>query len=326
MVHDLSPFLFRFPDGFPLPGLRWYGLAYAFGFVAGWLLVRRVAKAGKTPLTVSGAADFAVATAIGVMLGGRLGYAVFYDPWMFVEFSRSVPFWELLAIQRGGMSSHGGMIGVLISVAVFGWRNGLPLLHTWDLTAFGAPMGIFFGRMANYVNGELYGRPVSDPSFPLAVRFPQELPPDLPLGNGLRLGEHLAGYPGPAPLVDAVRAQDPLVMQAVMEHAALRHPVQLYAALGEGLLVFLLVAWVFAKPVRPGLAAATFGVSYTVIRMLDEWFREPDVGVERWLGMTRGQSLSVFVGLAALGLGAWALWRKREKLGGWWTGRVEVAA
>ena len=115
-------------------------------------------------------------------------------------------------------------------------------------------------------------------------------------------------------------------MQAVMEHAALRHPVQIYAALGEGLLVFLLVAWVFAKPVRPGLAAATFGVSYTVIRMLDEWFREPDVGVERWLGLTRGQSLSVFVGLAALGLAAWALWRKREKLGGWWTGRVEVAA
>lgn len=326
MIHELSPFLLRFPEGFPLPGIRWYGLAYAFGFLAGWLLVRRVARAGRTPLGVAGAADFAVATAMGVMIGGRVGYAVFYEPSMLWTFGGGVPFWELLAIQRGGMSSHGGMIGVLLAVALFGRRHGLPLLHTWDLTAFGAPVGIFFGRLANYINGELYGRPVSDPSFPLAVRFPQELSPFTPLANGATLGEHLAAYPGPAPLVDAVRAADPAVMQAVMEHTALRHPVQLYAALGEGLLVFLLVAWVFRKPVRPGLAAATFGVSYTVIRMIDEAFREPDVGVERWLGLTRGQSLSVFVGLAALGLGVYAWRAGRPRLGGWWSGAEDAPA
>ena len=323
MLHTLSPFLIRFPEGFPLPGIRWYGLAYAFGFVAGWLLVRRVARAGRTPLTLQGAADFAVATAIGVMAGGRLGYAAFYDPSMFWTFTESVPFWELLAIQRGGMSSHGGMIGVLVCVALYGRRHGMPLLHTWDLTAFGAPLGILFGRLANYVNGELYGRPVGDPSFPLAVRFPQELSGAEVLDNGLRLDEHLAAYPGPAPLVDAVRAADPLVMEAVMEHTQLRHPVQLYAALGEGLLVFLIVAWVFARPVRPGVAAAAFGVSYTVFRVLDEFFREPDEGVALWNGLSRGQLLSLGVGALALALGAFALWRRKPKLGGWWSGAAD---
>ena len=322
MIHSLSPFLFRFPEGFPLPGIRWYGLAYAFGFVAGWLLVRRVAKAGRTPLTVAGAADFAVATAIGVMAGGRIGYAVFYDPSMLWTFRPGVPFWELLAVQDGGMSSHGGMIGVLLSVAVYGRRNGLPLLHTWDLTAFGAPLGIFFGRMANWVNGELYGRPVGDPSFPLAVRFPQELGFEHALALrepwALRIAE---SFPGPAPLVDAVRAGDPTTIERVMLLTELRHPVQIYAALGEGLLVFLVVAWVFRKPVRPGLAAAAFGVSYAVVRVVDEFFREPDVEVELWNGLSRGQLLSFGVALAALALGAWALWRKRPELGGWLRGR-----
>ncbi|BAM02528.1 prolipoprotein diacylglyceryl transferase [Phycisphaera mikurensis] len=320
MLHTLSPFLIEFPAGFPIPGIRWYGLAYAFGFVAGWLLVRRVAAAGKTPLSVADAADFAVATAIGVMAGGRVGYALFYDPAMLWTFTRSVPFWELLAIQRGGMASHGGMIGVLLAVGVYGWRRGVPVLHTWDLTAFGAPMGILFGRLANYVNGELYGRPVRDPSFPLAVRFPQELSPHTPLADGSTLAEHLSTYPGAASLVDAVRAADPLVMQAVLEHAELRHPVQLYAAAGEGLLVFLIVAWVFRKPVRPGLAAAAFGVSYTVIRMIDELFREPDAGVQTYFHLTRGQLLSAFLGVAALALGAVVLWRKKPRLGGWWAG------
>lgn len=300
-LHNLDPFLLKFPDGWPLEGLRWYGLSYLAGFVVAGLLIRRVTTRGRSPLPPGRVMDFVVALAIGAMVGGRLGYVFFYQPSL-LGFIDGPPYWGVLALNQGGMASHGGMIGTLAGAAWFAWRHKLPTLHLFDLLAFGAPLGLFFGRMANFINGELYGRACA-PDFPLAVQFPQEL------------GDH--------PLLEAIWAGDPEAIRYAQEVVTTRHPSQLYAGVLEGLVTFAVMLWVYRKPVKPGTAAGIFGMTYAVMRILNENFRQPDSfigdGGFEALGMTRGQWLSVVLFVAMAGLWWFARQRKTESLGGWKT-------
>jgi phosphatidylglycerol:prolipoprotein diacylglycerol transferase len=303
-IHNLDPFLIRFPDGFPIPGIRWYGLAYLFGFLAGWMLIRRVTTHGRTPLKPSQVTDLITATAIGVIAGGRLGYCLFYQPALLTAWNPDAfPYWGVLQINNGGMASHGGMIGAFLGVAFFSLRTRIPPLHAVDLIAFAAPPGLFFGRIANFINGELYGRAVEE-SFPLAVKFPQEL---------VNSGDQ-------AFILDGVRAGDPELLAFVASHAVARHPSQLYAALLEGLMVFLVLLWIYRLPQRPGLLAAAFGLTYAAARIVDEMFRLPDAEIGfTALGLTRGQWLSVALAAAALALLGYVILDRthRERLGGW---------
>ncbi|MEM1445576.1 MAG: prolipoprotein diacylglyceryl transferase [Planctomycetota bacterium] len=295
-LHTLDPFVVAFPDSFPIAGLRWYGTAYLLAFVVGYLLIRRVTRVGQSPLPSDRVIDFAMAGILGLLVGGRLGYVLFYDPSL-LGLVDGPPYWGVLAINRGGMASHGGMIGGLVGCLWFAWRQKLPVLHLFDLIAFAAPLGILFGRIANFINGELWGRTV-DASFALAVRFPQET---------LAREE-----------LDRLQAGDADMMALAEQLTPARHPSQLYAAALEGLVVFGVVAFVFRKPVKPGVAAAWFALVYAPMRIVNEFFREPDghIGFDA-MGLTRGQWLSVALFVVGLVLLRIATRQKAEPLGGW---------
>lgn len=254
-VHDLSPFLIRFGENF---GIRYYGLAYMAGFVIAYLLLVRSSKRGLTPLTVNQIADLMVAMVIGVLVGGRLGYFLFYTPALLLADPLS-----LLRVWDGGMASHGGFIGVAAALAWFARKHKLGFLHLGDLIVCVAPAGLMFGRIANFINGELWGK-IS--TVPWAVIFPESAP-DRPL-----------------------------------ELIPPRHPSQLYAAALEGLMLLVLMQTLLwrTKLVKtaPGRLTGVFLVGYAVARGIDELFREPDASLI--FGFSRGTFYSFFVLLAGL--------------------------
>jgi phosphatidylglycerol:prolipoprotein diacylglycerol transferase len=251
-VDNLDPFLVHFTERF---GIRYYGLAYAAGFlVAAWLL-DAYARAGRSLLPPRRIADFMVAAVLGVVLGGRIGSYFFYDTWR--SFG-SDPF-AILRVWDGGMSFHGGLIGVIVAVSWFARSERIPLLHLWDLVASTAPAGILLGRVANFVNGELWGKPTG---VPWAVIFPRSMPEGTPL------------------------------------HLILpRHPSQLYEAAMEGALLLLFMQWRFWRSDvvlrRPGRLAGEFLIGYACFRIAGETFREPDASLI--LGLSRGTFYSLFM-------------------------------
>ena len=174
-LHTLSPFLLRISGDI---GLRWYGLAYLAGFVVAGHIMSRLVKTGRSPLARKKIDPGSLLTSliVGVIVGGRLGFALFYQPQILWTVGPSFPFWELLAIHKGGMASHGGMLGVLIASGWFVRKNNLDLydtLHVADLAAFCATPGLFFGRLANFVNAELWGEPIATRPAPWwSVKYP----------------------------------------------------------------------------------------------------------------------------------------------------------
>ncbi len=177
-IHNLDPFIID-PFLIPLlnmnfPGVRWYGLAYFTGFVAGFFIIRWMAERKLSPMKVEKVADFITYIILGVMIGGRLGYVFFYSPELLTEWNSDFPFWGALAVHKGGMASHGGMIGVVVACILFGKRHKMSPLHVGDLSILGASIGIFLGRIANFINGELMGR-VAESKIAWAVKFPQDM-------------------------------------------------------------------------------------------------------------------------------------------------------
>jgi phosphatidylglycerol:prolipoprotein diacylglycerol transferase len=251
-VDRLDPFLVHFTDRI---GIRYYGLAYAAGFVAAAWLLRAYARAGRSLLPPAKIADFMVAAVLGVVLGGRIGSYLLYDGWR--SFGS-----DPLAIVRvwdGGMSFHGGLAGVVLAVSWFARREAIPLLHLWDLVASATPCGLLFGRVANFINGELWGKPTG---VPWAVIFPRSMPEGTPL------------------------------------HLILpRHPSQLYEAAMEGLLLLGFMQWrLWRSDVlrsRPGALAGEFLIGYACLRIAGEAFREPDASL--LLGLSRGTFYSLFM-------------------------------
>ena len=157
MVH-LGPF-----------AIRWYALAYITGILAGWLYARGIIRneklwGGPAPLTVVDYDDFVLWVTLGIILGGRIGYVLFYNPAYFASHPA-----EIVQLWKGGMSFHGGFLGCVAAVALFSHRRGIPFLSLGDLTCAAGPIGLFLGRIANFINGELWGR-VSD--VPWAMVFP----------------------------------------------------------------------------------------------------------------------------------------------------------
>lgn len=257
-VHDLSPFVFSFTETI---GLRYYGLAYLAGFAAAWWLLVRYARRGLTPLPADRVGDLMTALVIGVLVGGRLGYFLLYQP----ESLWREPL-SLLRVWDGGMASHGGFVGVAVALWWSGRTYRLPWRHLGDLVVSVAPAGLFFGRIANFINGELPGKITE---VPWAVIFPS------------------SALPGtPTELIPA------------------RHPSQLYAAGLEGLLLLGFTQYLIWKtPLArraPGRIAGLFLLGYALLRSLGEIFREPDAGLI--LGLSRGTFYSIFLVAAGLAL------------------------
>lgn len=324
-VHSIDPYAIKLWEGGPI---RWYGLSYLLGFYLCYLLMRRVTTRGKSTLDKTACLDLIFYVVMGVILGGRLGYVIFYKPHMLTTFTPSFPFWDVFALHKGGMASHGAVIGLIAAGFAFAMKRKHDFGHVMDLIAFGAPLGIFFGRLANFVNGELYGRGPTDVAW--AVKFPTEIYASTYPEQRFEQLWQLAPMFEPQPqspgelagaLVAAAQDGNRIILDALAPYLTARHPSQIYEALLEGLLLFVVLAVAWMKPRKPMLIAALFGVVYGIVRIFGEQFRQPDdhIGFEA-LGMTRGQWLSI--GLIAVGIALYVLWNRkpREAMGGWQKG------
>ncbi len=250
--------------GIPV-AIHWYGLTYLVAFALFlFLAVLRTRQQPYAGLRWSrrDVEDLLFWGVIGTIVGGRLGYVVFYKPAYYAQHLG-----EVIAVWKGGMSFHGGLIGVIIALALFARSRRRPFLEVTDLVAPCVPTGFAAVRIGNFINGELWGR-LADPSLPWAMVFPQ------------------SGTMQP------------------------RHPSQIYQALGEGLLLFVLL-WLYARKSRGlGQVSGAFLFGYGCIRFAAEFFREPD----SFLGLLSfGLSMGQWLSLPMIVLGAWLWWRGRSQ-------------
>jgi phosphatidylglycerol:prolipoprotein diacylglycerol transferase len=253
--------------------VRWYGLMYIIGFVACYLLVSYQAKKFKWERLPEHLDNLNIAIIIGVILGGRLGYVLFYNLPYFLQHPL-----EIFATWQGGMSFHGGALGVLIALAIYSKKHNLDVWKIIDMYTITAPIGVGMGRIGNFINGELFGRPTD---LPWGIVFP---------------------HGGPEP----------------------RHPSQLYEAFLEGLLIFVVLWFLKAKPWQRdgngkqiprwphGSMTALAMILYGCFRFLVEFVREPDAHLGTvLLWMTMGQVLSA--ALVGIGIFLWILRTKSTK-------------
>lgn len=240
----LSPELFSISlFGFEF-ALRWYALAYIVGLLVGWRLAVLVVSRPQLwpndtpPMTARQIEDLLTWVILGVILGGRLGFVLFYQPSYYFTHPAEIPM-----IWQGGMSFHGGLLGVIVATWAFCIKYSAPKLQTADMMALATPVGLLLGRLSNFINAELWGRPT-----------------DLPWG---------VIFPG-------AQAQD--CGQAIGELCA-RHPSQLYEATMEGLLLGLVILVLVRRGQlkKPGTLAGTFFAGYGIGRFIVEFFRQPDL-------------------------------------------------
>ena len=300
-VHHINPYAVDLGHAFGIHwAIHWYGLAYLAGLVWGWWLLSRWVRQGRAPLRPEWVQDFVLWAGMGMIIGGRLGYCLFYafdellanpfgrmadydtDRGVFLPHGVQAPLdhvvrafdWPfVLQVWNGGMASHGGIIGLAVGCWLFSRKYQVSFAVLGDCISAAGPIGVMFGRIANFINGELWGRPTQ---VPWAVIFP-----DAPLVGG---------------------------------YAVPRHPSQLYAVGMEGLVPLVIGLVVHARHRRPGLTTGVVLSCYAVGRFIDEFMREPDLGqagspgVPLILGfMTKGQALTVpvlVIGVAAI---IWAL-------------------
>ena len=236
--------------------LRWYSLAYLAGIMLGYWHLTRMIKAPGAPMAQRHADDLFFYCTLGIILGGRLGYATFYTGGSSTEPSLWLHPAEMIKLWHGGMSFHGGLIGVLLALAWVSWRNKLDFLRVADYIAVCVPFGMLFGRLANFVNGELWGRVVTG-YVPWAMVFP-DAPDQLP--------RH------PSQLYEA--GLEGLLMIVVM----------------------LLLFWKTRARFRPGLLVGVFTVGIASARFVVEFFREPDKQLQQFAqvtGLSMGQWLTI---------------------------------
>lgn len=263
---DIDPVLIEIG---PL-AIRWYGLAWIAGILFAWWYAKRLVTnerlwpAGKAPCTALDIDDFLIWAAVGTLLGGRVGYVLFYD---FASFAAN-PL-NIFAIWQGGMSFHGGFLGTTVAMILFARRRGIRVWSLFDVIAAGVPVGLGLVRVTNFINSELWGRPT-----------------DVPWG---------VVFPNGGPFV--------------------RHPSQLYEAVLEGLVLFIvlriLTHWLLQLR-APGLVAGVFVAGYGLSRIIVEFYREPDAHIGYLVGnwLTMGMILSLPMVL----IGLWAAVTARTAL------------
>ena len=313
-LHTLDPFAIEFAPGI---GVRWYGLAYAAGFVVGWLVIRELARRRLVNLAPHQAGELLTWLIFGVILGGRLGHVLFYDQHLLWTFDGSFPWWGVLAIHRGGMASHGGVIGVILAAWLYGRRSGIRMLEICDVTALACTPGLGFGRLANLVNGELWGKalPESMRAAPpwWSIKYPAEvLAPEFPNADALPALRSLVdpNRPFPHSLVDAAYAGRESVIEALRPVLTPHYPSQVFQAITDGVILPAILVLVWWKPRHTGTLGGAFLVAYGVLRFGTEQFREPDEGVATigwWssipgVGLTLPMLLSVGMILAGTGV------------------------
>ena len=239
---SIDPVIFSF--GFI--DIRWYSLAYIFGLIFGLILIKRLNRIKGNLISINQLDNFFIWAVIGIIFGGRIGYVLFYQTYLFIE----NPFY-IFEIWNGGMSFHGGLIGIIVSTYFFCKINDIDFFYLSDLVSIVAPIGLFLGRIANFINTELIGKPTD---FFISVIYPtiDNLP---------------------------------------------RHPSQLYEALFEGLVLFIILIFYFFKnnkKINNGFITGLFLVLYSFFRFIIEYIREPDLHLGLFFNfISMGQILSI---------------------------------
>ena len=252
IVHNFDPILIDL--GFFQ--IRWYSIAYILGIILGWLYAIRIIKSTSEnkysfkQITTTQFDNLIIYLVIGIIVGGRLGYVIFYNFEYFVQ-----NLIEIFKLWNGGMSFHGGLIGVILSIVIFAQKTKINFFKFADVVSCVAPIGIFFGRIANFINGELYGK-VSN--LPWSVIFPSS--------------ENIS-----------------------------RHPSQIYEAILEGMILFLLINYLALKKnylFKPGYISGFFLILYSIFRIFSEIFREPDIHLGLFFNyFSMGTLLSIITGI-----------------------------
>jgi phosphatidylglycerol---prolipoprotein diacylglyceryl transferase len=251
--------------------LRWYSLAYLAGLFLGYWYVLRLLRQPGAPMARRHADDLVFYAALGVIIGGRLGYVLFYNIGHYTQ----NPI-DILKLWDGGMSFHGGLLGVVVAIFYMSWKEKLSALRVHDYVACTAPIGLFLGRLANFVNAELWGAPTN---VPWAVRFPEFM-----------AGQYVLGPP--------------------------RHPSQLYEAILEGAVLFAILAWMFWRTqarFEPGKLVGAFGLFYGLFRFLVEFVREPDAQFAGTLVEASGLHMGQWLSLPLIFGGAWLMWTAKGR-------------
>lgn len=349
-LHTLSPIVWGITDTI---AIRWYGLAYLAGFAIGYFILLALAKRRLIAIPAERIGDAIMWLVLGVLIGGRLGYVTFYDQSALTTFTKSFPFWGVFAIHKGGMAFHGGLIGVILAAWRIsrGWKDPqtgqvvgrCSPLHMMDIGGLISPFGLCFGRIANFINGELLGRVVSPPGTPgpwWSVQYPHELHaintvfPDgrvdadagavsLTQEQGRELYGLLSQVGAPT---DSIARKIDLLVQHARDFApqlkpliSSRHPSQLYQAVFEGLILGGALWLLWWKPRKPGFIGGWFLIIYGVLRIVAEFYRLPDAQFAngRPGGLSRGQWLSAAMVLAGVGLLTAVHRMKSAPVGGW---------
>ncbi len=222
--------------------IRWYSLSYIFGLIFGWIYCQKILI--KDNLKKKLFDDYILYIIIGIIVGGRLGYVLIYNPIYYIENLK-----EILMIWNGGMSFHGALVGITLSTIIFCKKNNENIFYFLDLVSLSAPIGIFFGRISNFINSELYGR---ETDVVWSVKFIQ---------------------------IDNLD----------------RHPSQIYEAFFEGIILFIILNFLYNKSIfRPGTISSLFLIFYSIFRFTIEFLREPDAHIGLvYLNMTMGQIISI---------------------------------
>ncbi len=274
-VHDLDPVILQLTDTL---AIRWYGLSYVAGFLIGFWLWRLYRKKGKTPLTAEMQENLALAMILGVIIGGRLGYFLFYEFWNLVENPL-----VLFQVWTGGMASHGGFLGVTVAGLWFARKYKISPWHLGDLIASVAAPGLMLGRIANFITGELWGK-VTD--VPWAVIFPGSA------GSGMPPAFIPPRHP--SQLYEAALEGLVLIIYTQCRFWMVRGRGERYNPDAS-------------RSARPGHLMAEFLIGYSIARWIGEWFREPDASLI--MGMSRGSFYSIFLFVAGVCLLLWIRYR-----------------
>ncbi len=334
-VHHLDPIAIHFTESF---GIRWYGLAYVAGFLIAYFLICWFVKLKISELKKEQVADFiTVVAVVGVMLGGRLGFQLFYNRDAFL--ANPAIFFDFLG---GGMSSHGAFAGLILATWGYAKFTKKSFLGLGDNLVTVAPAGVFLGRMANFINGELYGRK-TDAS--IGMKFPEELNHVVETTDGRYLkfsvedfraiatkaGEILPNllnqlesvitqaqangrfpHAAASELLIHTSRENPDFRAVLAEYLTVRHPSQIYQALVEGLAIFVLLMAIRLKwrDLYHGVLSGIFFVVYGIGRIVVENYREPD---SELIGtMSKGQFYSIFMTVIGIGFLIYAFVAKRR--------------
>ncbi len=330
---NLDPVIFQIP-GTPL-ALRWYGLMYVLAFIFGYFVLRWLQKTGYLKVKATEITNVIVYGVLGTFLGGRLGYLLFYQfDKLFLGAggeSAAERFRMVYAVWEGGMSFHGGVFGVTLAVLLYSWRHKCGFWNIMDASAHIVPLGVALVRVGNFINGELYGRAITDESGEVvrnadklpwyAMKFPTDLH-DSAAQRALQkqlADDYAAAHPNATnipPEVFQVPPVDADSWQKVEHLFPGRYPSQIVQFLFEGMLVFFLV-WIIRRRFKyPGQLAGAFLMLYAIFRIPAEMIRQPDRQIDpsraealggtaaflSSIGMTMGQALSVLIFVLGLGI------------------------